>query len=67
MKEIAQLKQFGDELLLDLTPLSRKEIIELLDDLPADRLRIWLKHYSTIEAFEVCGVLKELIDKKSAT
>jgi len=56
--------RFGNEMILDISSLNRKEIHELVSDLPVERLKVWLEHYAVKEQYEICGILKEIVDRK---
>lgn len=56
--------RFGNEMILDISSLNKKEIHELVSDLPVKRLKVWLEHYTVKEQYEICSILKEIVDKK---
>lgn len=66
MKDISNRAYKAQSAGFDITDMSRAEIRCLFSDLNTISLTHWMNHYSAKEEYEVCQVLKEMIDEANS-
>lgn len=64
MKHTSKASYSREQISFDVSDMSKTELRQMFGDLNVSSLRHWMQHYIHAEKYEVCQVIKEILDDR---